>query len=346
MSRGKKKNKLIKIAAAVFFILLIGITGFKFAMSDAIKAYDLTDSSKTIITVPMGSGTAQIAALLEENGIIESSDTFKLVSKINRIDGKYKAGTYALSPSMNLNELMAKLQTGISVGNMITIPEGYSIDQVADILEKGGFIDRVVFLEELENGDFNQKFIEFLPKGPNRLEGFLFPETYEVPVNASEVDIINIMLNQFDKIYTDEYYARTSELGLNINDIITIASMVEREAAVDEDRPKVASVVYNRLKQRMPLQFCSTVQYVLGDPKARLSDEDTQIDSEYNTYINSGLPPGPICSPGLESIKAALYPDETEYLYFVVNPTGNRTHQFAKTYEEFLKYKKEYTDSL
>ncbi len=344
--KAKKTNMIIKIAIAVFFILIIGIVGFKFAMSNAMKPYDSIDSTKTIITVAMGSGTAQIGAVLEENGIIGNSDTFKLVSKITGNDGKYKAGTYAFSPSMNLNEIMEKLQSGISVGHMITIPEGYSINQVTDVLDKAGFIDKGVFLEQLENGDFKQKFIEFLPEGPNRLEGFLFPETYELPINASEYEIINIMLNQFDKIYTDEYYAKASELGLNINDIITIASMVEREAAINEDRPKVASVIFNRLKQSMPLQFCSTVQYVLGDPKARLSYEDTQINSEYNTYINAGLPPGPICSPGLESIKAALYPETTEYLYFVVNPTGKRTHQFAETYEEFLKYKKEYTDSL
>ncbi len=342
----KKPNKIIKIIVAVIFILIIGTVGFQFAMSNATKAYDSTNSEKAIITVPMGSSTAKIAALLEENGIIGSSETFKLVSKITRNDGKYKAGTYAISPSMNLNEIMVKLQSGISVGNMITIPEGYSIDQVANLLEKAGLIDKGIFLEELENGDFKQKFVEFLPQGPNRLEGFLFPETYDMPINASEFDIINIMLNQFDKLYTTEDYARASELGLNIYDIITIASMVEREAAVNEDRPKVASVIYNRLKESMPLQFCSTVQYVLGDPKARLSYEDTQINSAYNTYINAGLPPGPICSPGLESIKAALYPGETKYLYFVVDPAGNRTHQFAETYEEFLKYKKEYTDSL
>lgn len=344
---GKRKtNKIIKITIAAFIILAVGIIGFKVAMSYAVEPYDSTDSAKVIITIPIGSGTSQIAAILEKKGIIGDGDIFKLVSKITGNNGKYKAGTYALSPSMNSNEIMKKLKSGISVGNMITIPEGYAIAQVAGVLEKAGLVDKAVFLDELGNGSFEQKFIKFLPVGPSRLEGFLFPETYEIPVNASEYDIINIMLNQFDKLYTDEYYTRASELGLNINEIITIASMVEREAAVNEDRPKVASVVYNRLKQSMPLQFCSTVQYVLGDQKARLSYEDTQIDSEYNTYINAGLPPGPICSPGLESIKAALYPAETEYLYFVVDPNGKRTHQFAKTYEEFLKYKKEYTDSL
>lgn len=346
MSGKRKSNKIIKISIAVFIILAIGIIGFKVAMSNAVEPYDSTDSTKVFVTIPMGSGTPQIATILEKKGIIGNSDTFKLVSKITGNNGKYKAGNYVLSPSMNLNKIMKKLRSGISVGNMITIPEGYSIAEVADVLEKAGFIDKKVFLDELENGDFKQKFIEFLPKGPNRLEGYLFPETYDIPVNASEYDIITIMLNQFDKLYTEEYYARASELGLNINEIITIASMVEKEAAVNEDRPKVASVVYNRLKANMPLQFDSTVQYALGDLKARLSYDDTQINSEYNTYTNAGLPPGPICSPGLEAIKATLYPEETKYLYFVVNPDGKRTHQFTETYEEFLKYKKDYTDSL
>ena len=346
MSGKTKKNNTFKMFVAVLVVIAIGIIGFKVAMSNAIEPYDSADTTKVFVTVPMGSSTSQIAAILEENGIIGDKDNFKLVSKVTRNNGTYKAGTYALSPSMNLDEIMKKLQSGISVGNMITSPEGYSIGEITGVLEKAGLIDKEVFLEELENGKFNQRFIEFLPQGPNRLEGFLFPETYNIPDNASEYEIINIMLNQFDKLFTDEYYARAKEFNLDINETITIASMVEKEAAVNEDRPKVASVVYNRLEVNMPLQFDSTVQYVLGDLKARLSYEDIQIESEYNTYTNAGLPPGPICSPGLESIKATLYPADTEYIYFVVNPDGKRTHQFAVTYEEFLKYKKEYTDSL
>jgi UPF0755 protein len=346
MSKRRGINKSAKIVIMIFILFLIGIIGFKIFITNVERAYDSNNSENVTITIPMGSSTSQIAAILENNGIIGNINNFKLVSKITGNDGKYKAGIYAVSPSMNMIEIMEKLESGISVGKMVTIPEGYTIDQVADVLEKSGFIGGTSFYYELETGDFQQKFVEFLPKGQNRLEGFLFPETYDIPENATAHDIINIMLNQFDKLYTDEYYARASEQGYSINDIITIASMIEREAAVNEDRPKVASVIYNRLKLNMPLQFCSTVQYILGDQKARLSDEDTQIDSEYNTYINYGLPPGPICSPGIESIKAALYPATTEYLYFVVDPNGIKTHQFAKTYEEFLKYKKEYTDSL
>lgn len=345
--RGKtKKHNKIKMLVSVLVVITIGVIGFKMAMSYAIEPYDLTNSTKVIVTVPMGSGTSQIASILEENGIIEDKDRFKLVSKITRNDGKYKAGSYPLSPSMNLNEIMKKLQSGISVGNLVTIPEGYTVQEIATIFEKAGLAEKSVFLDEMENGDFKQKFMEFVPERPNRLEGFLFPETYDIPANASEYDIINIMLNQFDKVFTDEYYIKIKELGLDLNEAITIASMVEKEAAVNEDRPKVASVVYNRLELSMPLQFDSTVQYALGDLKARLSYEDIQINSAYNTYTNQGIPPGPICSPGMESIYATLYPDQTEYIYFVVNPDGKRTHQFAVTYEEFLKYKKEYIDSL
>lgn len=346
MGKLKGIKKSTKIAIVIGVLLILGAISFRLALGTIIEPFNPADTTKVIITIPMGSGTSQISSLLEENGIIKDADAFKLLSKITGSSGKYKAGTYAFSPSMNAYDIIKILHAGISIGNMITIPEGYAIGQVGDILSKEGFVDKALFMDELENGKFDQKFIEFLPEGPNRLEGYLFPETYEIPIDATEHEIINIMLNQFDALFIDEYYARADELGLSVNDIMTIASMIEREAAVSKDRPLVSSVVYNRIKQGMPLQFCSTVQYILGDQKARLSTEDTQIDSPYNTYINQGLPPGPICSPGIDSIKAALYPADTDYLYFVVDPEGERTHKFSKSYEEFLINKEAYTNSL
>jgi len=346
MGKLKGINKSTKIAILVFFLVIIGAMSFRMAVSEGVAPFDPDNKGKVTVTIPMGSATGQIALILEENGIIGDADAFKIVSKVTGSDGKYKAGTYGLSPSMSAYEIIKIIHSGISVGNIVTIPEGYSINQVADALAKKGLVDKTEFLNQVQSGEFEQKFIEALPKNADRLEGFLFPETYDMPIDASVHDIINIMLNQFTKVYTSEYETRAKEMGFTMREIITIASMIEREAATNEDRPLVASVIYNRLSQEMALQFCSTVQYILGDSKARLSYEDTQIESEYNTYINAGLPPGPICSPGAEAIKAALYPAETAYLYFVVDPNGERTHKFATTYEEFLNYKKEYTDSL
>lgn len=346
MAKKKKKNKGTLLLLGILLVVAVGFIGFKVLLSNASQAFQPENSSKIVVTIPMGSGVSQIADILEENKIIESSNVFKLVSKITRNDGNYKAGSYALSPSMDVQNIIKVLQSGISVGNLVTIPEGYTIGEVADLLQGKGLINKDVFLQEVENGSFPQKFVADLPAGSNRLEGFLYPETYDIPIDADEHEIINILLNHFDKLYEEDFYTKANEMGYSLHEIITIASMIEREAGSDSDRPLVASVIYNRLAITMPLQLDATVQYALGSQKDRLMESDTRVESEYNTYLHNGLPPGPICSPGIESIKAALYPEETDYLYYVVDPTGNKTHKFAETYEEFLVYKREYIDSL
>ena len=183
-------------------------------------------------------------------------------------------------------------------------------------------------------------------KGKNHLEGYLFPSTYQVAPKADEEQIITTMLNQFDTVFTDEYKARAKKLGYTENQIIIIASIIEKEAQVDEDRPKIASVIYNRLDDGMNLQMCSTVQYILGKAKPVLSVADTKIDSPYNTYIHSGLPKGPICSPGEASIKAALYPAKTDYMYFVVSEKLDGSHNFSKSYSKFEKDTRAYEKAL
>ena len=154
------------------------------------------------------------------------------------------------------------------------------------------------------------------------------------------------MLNQYDKVFTKKYKKRAKELNLSENEIIIIASLIERESQYDGDRAKIASVIYNRIKAGMPLQIDATIQYALGKPKENLSIADTKIDSPYNTYTNKGLPPGPICSPGKASIKAALYPESTDYLYYVVSEKLDGTHNFSKDYNKFLKDKEAYSKAL
>lgn len=223
-----------------------------------------------------------------------------------------------------------------------TIPEGYDIKRTTEKLSSEGLINAEVFADEIVSGQFDYKFLSDAPAGENRLEGFLFPETYDIYTTANEHDIINKMLSQFDAVFTDEYYARAEELDMSVREIITLASIIEREARVPEDRPVIASVFYNRLEVGMPLQSCATVQYILGEQKAVLSIKDTRIESPYNTYLNNGLPPGPIASPGADSIKAALYPDDTDYLYFLAK--GDGSHAFSATYDQFLKDKAKYID--
>ena len=292
--------------------------------------------------IPNGTSTERIGLILLEAGLIRDEKIFVLKAKLDKFDGKFKAGDYTFSPSQSMREIMELLVEGNDSTIRFTIPEGYDIKKTTAKLSGEALIDQTAFEEELRSGSFDYRFLKDVPDGANRLEGYLFPETYEVYANASAHDIIDKMLSQFDAVFTDEYYDRAKELDMDLNEVITLASIIEREAVVSEDRPVIAGVFYNRLNSSMPLQSCATVQYILGEQKSVLSVSDTRIESPYNTYLNTGLPPGPICSPGQDSIKAALWPTESEYLYFLAK--GDGSHVFSKTYEEHLRNKAKYID--
>lgn len=329
----KKKKIIAATAAAVILLLIIALV----ILGNMGKPLNPDNTQSISVTVEQGSSTGQIAQNLADKGIIDNPSSFKFWSRIKGYDSQYKAGTYALAPSMSFADI-AEILVGGKVSTInFTIPEGYTIYQVADALSERGLVDRDVFVNLLENGNFDYDFLEGAQPGSNHLEGYLFPNTYSVAEGASEEDFINVMLGQFGKEVTEEHYLKAEKLGLSMNQVVIIASIIERECKVAEERPLVASVIYNRLDKGMALQMCSTVQYILGEPKAVLSIADTQIQSPYNTYLNTGLPPGPICSPGLASIEAALNPADTDYLYFVLSEKLDGTSNFSDNYEDFQK---------
>ncbi len=347
---GKKKSMRIKSKkrflaaafAAVALLLILSVLLYFNHLDQVAKPISPGSSEQIAVSIPNGTSTEGIGGILLEAGLIRDDDVFVLKAKIDNYDGKFKAGEYVFSPSMSMEEIMQSLVAGNDSTARFTIPEGYDIRKTTAKLAEESLIDTDAFQDELRNGDFDYRFLEDAPKGDNRLEGYLFPETYEVFTGASEHDIIDKMLSQFNIIFTDEYYARAKELDMDINEVITLASIIEREAVVEKDRPVIAGVFYNRLKAGMPLQSCATVQYILGEQKSVLSVADTKIESPYNTYLNAGLPPGPICSPGQASIKAALWPTDSDYLYFLAK--GDGSHVFSKTYSEHLKNKAKYID--
>jgi UPF0755 protein len=243
---------------------------------------------------------------------------------------------------MTMESIMKQLINGTVLTVRFTIPEGFDIAKVTDRLTAGNLVNKDEFINQLTNGVFSYRFLSDVPAGKERLEGFLYPDTYEIYPDATEKKIIDKMLSRFDEVFTEEYYRRADELGMSVSQIMTLASIIEREAKVAEDRPVIASVFYNRLAIDMPLQSCATVQYILGEQKEKLTNKDIAIDSPYNTYKNAGLPPGPICSPGIESIKAALYPSDTDYLYFLAKGDGSSV--FSVTYDDFLKNKAKYIE--
>lgn len=343
MIRIKRKRRFIFfLFIMVLLIALLGAMFFTIWLNKGSGPYDPGNTETLLVTVPRGTSTSGIGAILESKGLISDSLVFRLKSKLEGYDGKYRAGEYSLSPGMSMDEIIEHLLAGRDSTTRFTIPEGYDLRRVADALEAQGLIDRETFFKEIREGEFDYWFLEGLENGDSRLEGYLYPETYEIFVNATEHEIIDKMLSQFSKEFTEKHIQRMEELKLDLKEVMILASIIEREAVVPEDRPVIAGVFYRRMEIGMPLQSCATVQYILGEQKAVLSIADTKIQSPYNTYIVKGLPPTPICSPGLESINAALWPEETDYLYFLAK--GDGSHVFSVTYEEHLRNKAKYID--
>lgn len=321
----------------VILILLALIVGGGFFAYNFIMG-SVNIDSEVVVDIPEGSSPDTVGALLAENGMIKSDLGFKIQLKIEGAAPDLKAGKYHFEAGeYSLSDVIAELVQGPpAVGVKVTIPEGYNQAQIIDVLEEAGLVTEAEFLDAAANVDFGYDYLP--PVGDSlRLQGYLYPETYLFTEGDSAENIIRMMLEQFDKVYTEEWKARVAELGMTTNEWLTMASIVEKEAVVSEDRPIIAGVFYNRLETGMNLQSCATVQYALGEVKPVLSNEDTQIESPYNTYQNPGLPPGPIASPGYESLYAALYPTETDYLFFVAKPNG--AHIFSVTYDEHLTAK-------
>ena len=329
-----------KILIAVICVAVIIVAGAVFYITGLGKALDSNDTQTVSVIISSGSSTGQIGQILEEEGIISSADKFKIWSRIKGYDSRYKAGTYTLSPSMDFQEIADIIVSGKVTTVNFTIPEGYTIYQTASAIAAKGLGDYDTLVSLIEAGDYEYDFLKDAQNNKNKLEGYLFPNTYTVDEGMNEEQIIKVMLDQFEK-QPYKVYAESGS-SYSLNDIITVASIIERECKVDEERPLVASVIYNRLAKGMPLQMCSTVQYVLGKQKEVLTYADTRIESPYNTYTNTGLPPGPICSPGLAAIKAALNPADTDYLYFVLSEKLDGTSNFSSDYAQFEKDKAAY----
>ena len=237
---------------------------------------------------------------------------------------------------MDYLELVTNLQKTASFRATVTvmIPEGAELREIIATLDEKNVCSAEELWDAVENHPFDYDFLQNLPERENRLEGYLFPDTYEFFEQSDAVTVLTKFLDNFEVKFSQELRDRAEEIGMSIDEVVTLASIIEREAASDEDRATVSSVFHNRLNstQYPLLQSCATVQYVLQERKSVLTYDDIKIDSPYNTYLYEGLPIGPIASPGLASIKAALYPETTDYYFFVVSADG--THIFSKTLAE------------
>jgi UPF0755 protein len=304
------------------------------------------DDKLYTVNIPNGYGVYQVSNLLLDMGIIDNRYSFNLMISMLGLEDRIKAGVYKFSPSMGMGSIVWKLKVGDVISPplaRIVFPEGTSVYRMGLLLKREGLADGEKFKNYIDNaisGDLASRF-SFLEKIPTgSLEGYLFPDTYLVPYDISNALFRDMMLSRFSAVIMPLWKKSSADTSMSLHEIVTLASIVEKEAAVEEERAIISSVFHNRLKKRMYLGADPTVKYALSPfrkPTKKVFYIDLEVDSPYNTYKNLGLPPGPICNPGLASVKAAIYPAQTDYLYFVARKDG--THIFSKTWQEHERAK-------
>lgn len=320
---------IVAIIAILVLVCMISYVGIMRDSSGIELAQDVT------VIIEDGWGASTVADVLYENGVIKHPKVFRLQSKLGGFDDQLQPGAVTLTDGMSYNDILEQLSQANRDTIRVVIPEGYEAKQIQAALAEAGLPCAEGFTEALDPALYDYRFLEGLPERDNKLEGYLFPATYEIPQTFTAQEVVNLMLKSFDEVFTDEYYNRAAEMGMSVDQIITMASIIERETNATSERAKVAGVFYNRLNSGMKLQSCATVQYALSDHKPVLSISDTKINSPYNTYLYAGLPIGPISNPGAECIKAALWPENTDAYYFCLSTSGE--HIFSTTYEDHVK---------
>lgn len=270
-----------------------------------------------------------IATQLEQQGLVRTAIGFNVLARLTGSARHLKAGRYSLPTHAWAWQVLRELRRGQVRNRTFTVPEGLRIEEIAQVIETAG----IATSEEFITAARQPALLERYGIKGQSAEGFLFPETYSVAEGVSPVDIVEIMIEQFYR-EMQQLSAAAGIEGDRLYEAVTLASIVQREAARKDEMPRIAGVFYNRLNNGMRLESCATVQHVLGHTKERLSLQDVRTPSPYNTYLNAGLPPGPIASPGLNAISASLSPEEHDYLFFFARRDGDRTHIFTRTYAE------------
>ena len=329
----------VKRAAAMALFLLIMIFGISTIMFSDNSSTDSQKKQRVHFKIKEGMDAREIARILEQKGVIDSGFKFRMLAKLNGYEDQLKVGSYNFTTGMKYDEVFEKLLAGEPELVTFTIPEGFGVKDIAKRLAEIELVDQDEFLKKAET--FAP--YDYIEKRKNVFyycEGFLFPDTYEVENNIEVDDILKIMAEDFDYRLTKKMRVRAAEENMSIYDLITLASIVEKEVRYAEDRPIVAQVFFKRLKIGMPLQTDASLQYLMDAPKEDVSIADTQMESPYNTYQHAGLPPGPIANPGLDAIEAVLNPANTDYLYFVADRSGH--NHYSYTYDEHLNLVNQY----
>jgi UPF0755 protein len=333
----KSKLSRAKTITTLIILYTFGILIFYSCISQLLSPVGGNPITEEVIRISPGTNILKVGALLAEKRFIKSPFIFQLTGIMSGTSRSLKVGDYAINTGMSVPEIIKKLVSGESILYKFTIPEGLTIPEIARMWGEAGFGTSTKFLETANDSSWRTKY----GISSSNLEGYLFPNTYMFPRGISEHEAIEIMLNQFVKEVLPVVQQKPSNVNLSLNEIISLASIIEKEAKVGEERPIVSAVFHNRLKINMKLESCPTVLYGLGYPNRELTYDDLRNTSlRYNTYVYKGLPPGPICNPGIKSIIAAINPSNNDYLYFVSKNDG--THYFTQNYNDFLSAKRKY----
>jgi UPF0755 protein len=325
----KKTLKILSLIA----ILIIGFAALG-AYFTAEIVTPLGGEVKQTVTISSGTTAAEVAEILQQKNLIRHAYAFRLLCKLSKAENRILAGTYLLSSEQTPFEILALLLKGRVSERWVTFPEGLTLRQMEKVLIQEKVLDSPGFAAYAAQSPYE---IKEVVKGKG-VEGYLFPDTYKIPEYFKASDIINMMLKRFEEVVLPVYAAHKGNLPAELNQMVIIASLVEREAKVPAERPLIAAVYYNRIKQAMRLECDATVQYLLDEVKENLTFEDLKIDSPYNTYKYSGLPPGPICNPGKAALEAAMSPAKVSYLYYVLNAKKNDGHHiFSRDYNAHLR---------
>lgn len=333
------KNK--KIFILLFLLITIAISSIVIASLGG--PYDKNNKQDIVVDIPMGCSVDEVADILKENNLIKNKFVFKLNFKIKNNYSHMKSGKYLLNKTYSNQQIIDKLVSGkiYQDGIKVTIPEGSTSKEIISMLIDKKLGDKEVYEKLVNNPKEFYKEFKFLDQEDIKsLEGFLYPCTYYFDEEANEKEVLSQMVEQFNKRYTDELKKRQKEQKMTLQEVVNLASIVEKEAVLDEDRPIIASVFLNRLDRDMLLQSDATIQYTFETRKKSITYKDLKIKSPYNTYLEKGLPPTPVSNPSIRSIEAVLYPAKTDYLYFVATIDGGNV--YSKAYEDHVRNVEQY----
>ena len=331
--RLRKRRRRRGVLVMGLMVALAGLVVFQALQWSAARERKPPPPGKPVtVTVRSGEGSVEIGRNLRDAGVVDSVNRFRDVAAERRLDSLLKPGKYKLVTGMDIDAVLEILVKGPSTGVPFTIPEGYTVAQIVDTIVATKQFSRAEVDKALKSKD---QIVPHRPKGVTSLEGLLFPDTYGIEPDDTAIGVLQAMLDQLEVVLS-RYQLSTAPRKLSPSQVLIVASMIEREAKVEADRPKIAAVIYNRLAAGRRLEVDATVQYAVG--RTRLTARDLQVRSPYNTYVHAGLPPTPIAAPGEAAIRAALQPADGDWLYYVL-ASKDGAHAFTNSYQEFLRLK-------